>query len=41
MMFPNDLFVTHFEKFALCFTAEFAFFKDCIHVFWIVKQISS
>lgn len=38
-MFSNDLSVTHFEKFALCFTAESAFFKDCIHVLCIVKEI--
>lgn len=41
MMFSNDLFITHFEKFALCFTVESEFLTECIHKLWIIKEISS
>lgn len=40
-MFSNDLFITHFEKFALCFTVESEFLTECIHELWIIKEISS
>lgn len=32
-MFSNDLFVMHFGRFALCCTAEFAFFKKTVSMY--------